>query len=141
MITLLFTRTNTLGSKIVRLLTKSEWSHVDVIVDGTYAVGALPNGVKLRTINSVVFDSSAYKIVRLDGNGILASKFIMEQMNKPYDWLGLIGLEIGNRKWQEDDKWFCSELAATALDKAGITLPFRDAYRVTPGMLYNYLNK
>lgn len=43
------------------------------------------------------------------------------QDGKAYDWFGAFGIAISpDRKWQEDDKWFCFELAAAALVKAGL---------------------
>jgi hypothetical protein len=51
------------------------------------------------------------------------------QVGLPYDWWGALGLSLApDREWMEPDKWFCFELAAAALAKAG-----RDAFREDAG--------
>lgn len=42
------------------------------------------------------------------------------QVGKPYDFKGGFGLAIElDRNWQDDDKWFCFELVASAIQYAG----------------------
>lgn len=57
------------------------------------------------------------------GNSI-TRKFLESQVGKKYDWLALIALPF-RRNWQAPHKWFCSELAAKALQLAGANLPGR----------------
>lgn len=49
-----------------------------------------------------------------------AIEFLRSQLNKKYDYKGALGLFLSaTRDWNEDDKWFCYELAAAALKAAG----------------------
>ncbi len=62
-------------------------------------------------------------------------KWLHEQIGKPYDFAGAFGLLLSNdRKWQEDDKWFCHELCAATLAVAGKSV-FIDTGHVTDSHL------
>lgn len=51
------------------------------------------------------------------------------QVGKPYDYKGAFGLALApDRDWMEPDKWFCFELAAAVLAKAG-----KDYFRENAG--------
>lgn len=55
----------------------------------------------------------------------------------PYDWPGALGLGLApDRNWQQDTDWFCFELIANCLAKAGRPL-FIDNAHVTAYMLMN----
>lgn len=47
-----------------------------------------------------------------------AHSFLVQQQGKSYDFLGLGGFIWRSNKWQDDSKWFCSELAAAAMEWA-----------------------
>lgn len=50
-------------------------------------------------------------------------EFARSQVGKKYDIKGALGIGISpTRKWQEEDKWFCYELAAATLKAAGLDL-------------------
>jgi cell wall-associated NlpC family hydrolase len=65
----------------------------------------------------------------------------LSQVGKPYDWLGVAGIALRGRDWQEDDCWFCSELVAWAFSEAGYPL-FRTELqaRITPQHLWMLAN-
>lgn len=42
--------------------------------------------------------------------------FVLSQVNKPYDSVGLIGAFLFGRDWRAPDAWWCSELNARALE-------------------------
>lgn len=45
------------------------------------------------------------------------------QIGRPYDYAGAFGLGVApGRDWQEDDAWFCFELAAACLTRAGLDI-------------------
>ena len=49
-----------------------------------------------------------------------AITFLKSQLGKKYDYLGALGLALApSRKWDEDDSWFCYELAANAISAGG----------------------
>lgn len=59
--------------------------------------------------------------------------FLLQQLGKPYDKIGILAFVIG-RNWREENAWWCSELFVRSLEIAGIcgdlALPF---YKITPG--------
>ena len=44
--------------------------------------------------------------------------FLKTQIGKPYDHSAILGFAL-DRDWRQSDSWFCSELVAAALEKAG----------------------
>lgn len=52
-------------------------------------------------------------------------QFAREQVGKPYDYLGALGVPW-RRPWQDPGRWYCSEKEAATLAAAGRPL-FRDA--------------
>jgi uncharacterized protein YycO len=134
MIQLLFTRRRHLGSWLIRFVTWSEYSHVDILLDGKYLIGAIaPDGVVVNKVNDRLQRASKAVIMELPVVSISkAQDYARSQIGKPYDWLGVIGIGL-HRNWQENDKWSCAELAAMALD-AGGQRPFDSKFhnRITP---------
>jgi len=51
-----------------------------------------------------------------------------------YDWLGIWGF-LRRKKRHSADKWFCSELVAYVLFKAGCALSRRQPFQETPAMV------
>jgi hypothetical protein len=57
-----------------------------------------------------------------------------QQLGKPYDRRGILGLALGQRDWHADDQWFCSEAVAAGGEQAEFFPPiFEGANRVDPG--------
>jgi hypothetical protein len=69
-----------------------------------------------------------------EGNSA-AQKFLEAQLGKDYDWMALIALPF-RRKWQAPHKWFCSELAAKAVQFSGRKLNRLPEWRATPRDLW-----
>lgn len=138
MIQLLFSTNDMIGSRLIRAATFSEWSHVDVITRQGTLVGALAtHGVIEYPLRDRLAVATRMQIRLIDGDADQAIAYARGQVGKAYDWIGLLGLEVG-RDWQCDDKWFCSELAASAAVKAGNRAIDTDLFRITPGGLYGY---
>lgn len=96
----------------IKLFTQSKFSHVDVYLGNNEFLSALPKkGVCIH--NEPVGYEEYYS---LDINGSLSNKFLLDQLGKPYDWTAIWGFLLHKRNWQEDDKWFCSELIAAAIN-------------------------
>ena len=107
-------------SSAIKLLDGGEWSHVGII-DGDHVVEAVWHaGVRYRRLDSLMWDCPDHTIIDVpvpnEREGLL---FAHTQIMKPYDFLGVIGLPW-NRTFQEDDKWWCSELWTTTLIHAGV---------------------
>lgn len=140
---ILFTRRRHLGSWIIRIVTWSAYSHVDLILDEERIVGATaPNGVDVELIKNRLAKASKAVIMEIkDVDLDKANKFAISQIGKRYDWTNIIGIYL-HRDWQEDDSWSCAELVAATLKVSGLQLFDNKFYsRITPQHLFmlNYL--
>ncbi|MCC8341628.1 hypothetical protein LNN35_02285 [Pseudomonas stutzeri] len=142
----LFTRRRHLGSLAIRLGTWSTWSHVDLVDDR----GAVPELIGAVAPSGVVRQSMAERL-RLASQAALVEFSVRDrnavldaaasQLGRPYDWLGVAGIALRGRDWQEDDCWFCSELVAWSFSAAGDPLFRADLVsRVTPQHLWMLAN-
>lgn len=110
---LLFTNDHSFASEATRILTYSRWSHVAVI-DGTEVVEAVPAGVRRYPLDKAIMESSEYAAVEFpvyDEQKFI--ELIRSQIGKPYDKTAIMGF-LFRRDWQDESKWFCSELPAWA---------------------------
>jgi hypothetical protein len=125
----IFCRSHLPGSYAIRALTFSRWSHVALILpDGRVLEATWPK-VQPTTVEAVIAAHSAYEIREL---GIPEHRipWLLDQVGKYYD-LGALAMYLNPwRDWTENDRWFCSELLAAAMDL------FNEAGRVSPQMLY-----
>lgn len=118
-----FIRENNPGSLIICAYTWSAFSHVDLVIPGEGYLGARPSGVDLRPFDYIkpaaqvigTFDSTAQQNAEI----IVYAK---RQIDKPYDWLNILGETLHQDWTQEPDKWICTVLAWAAVHAAGIDL-------------------
>ena len=137
MITLLFSRRNHPGSWLIRTVSWSEWSHVEIILpDGRLLGAAAPHGVGLSTYEERMSIAAHAATMCVPGDMNTAAAWGETQLGKPYDYVGVVGLGL-HRDWEKDDKWWCSEFAAEFLVQGGFA-PYRaDAIqRLTPQHLW-----
>lgn len=136
-VTLLFSTTSSPFSWLIRLLTWSRWSHVSVVDGATIIQAHALHGVIRTPLAEAIANDKESKLVRFKCNNptaVIAAA--ASQIGKKYDWTALIGFML-RRDWQEDDSWFCSELAAWAFQQAGTPLLRPEAlHRVTPENLW-----
>jgi hypothetical protein len=108
---------------------------VAIEIDGTVIDATLRNGVarwpakdfakryrEIKTVPLLVSDPSEFRA------------FLSAQVGKRYDWTALVALPF-RADWQDQSKWFCSELAASAISRGGRSLRL-PSYRVTPRDLW-----
>lgn len=129
---LLFCRSNTIGSRLIRLVTWSDWSHV-AIVDGDEVIEAIWPRVRVAKLADVIVSHTELRIedypTPRDGEIVAAAR---SQIGKRYDLLGMLGIGL-HRDWQDDDAWWCSELPAWACAQAGVPFFRAEAlHRVVP---------
>ena len=63
-------------------------------------------------------------------------KFLKEQVGKKYDFLGLLGFPLRQKKIGKNNKWFCSELVFQAFLMAGVELlRYTNPQEVSPRLL------
>jgi len=114
-------------SKIIRLYTWSEWSHVGVI-DGDYVIEAIGGkGVEKTLIKAFKKRYDITKIRRIPGDIEIARNLIGKQFDQKGLWGGLLHMSV-----QDPDKWFCSELVA----HASYAFDSKYAHKVSPENLY-----
>ena len=115
-----------MGSRAIQIFSRGWPSHVDnVLADGTLlgarsdSVGGMPPGVQIRPANYEVWTKT--QSIRLNATAAQETtwlNFLTAQIGKPYDKLAIAAFAV-ERDWREDDAWFCSELAAAALESCG----------------------
>jgi len=143
-IKLQFVRGGGFSSSLIAWFSAGAFSHVDcVLPDGRLlgarsdACGGQPPGVRIRPAG---YEAWKQRVVMSMAPKDSASEmkfysFLNDQLGKPYDRIAIIGFATG-RDWRDPQEWFCSELAAAALETAGL-LPalYTPANKVTPAAL------
>lgn len=120
MIVLRFSAGNGPAATLVRAVTWSWSAHVGFSLGG-HILDATPElGVEIRPTPKD--DDGVYFRVEIEPD--LSHRVInlaAEQIGKPYDFVGAFGVGI-HRDWQNEGKWFCSELVAWSFLHAGYPL-------------------
>lgn len=126
-------------SSIVKLFTFSRWSHVVISFDeNTYIDSIFIDGVRLYNKKFFLDNYKKYQEISvLLSEYETAREFALNQVSKKYDWKAIIGYIFYRRKWQDESKWFCSELAATILERGGRKIFRADLSRITPYQLWS----
>lgn len=135
-----FATTKGLSTFLIRVVTRSKWSHVALQIKNEVYEVTFERGVSRTTLFEFrkrypVSDVVAVNIF----NTYSIRKWLNSQIGKDYDYGGLIGFLDAHRDWEEPSKWFCSELIAEALVREGIIHPKVRSSRVTPNDLYELL--
>jgi uncharacterized protein YycO len=124
-------------SEFIKFWTWGDWSHVDVkTLEGW--LGARANGgVQIRPWNytPVIKEEIRYIELPLELEQSLMAWFY-NQIGKPYDFMAIAGMPFRS-DWNNDKRWFCSELIAAGFEY--INTPLLNAQqlnRVTPRDLY-----
>ncbi len=132
-----FSTSTARASRIIRILTHSRFSHVDIIEPDKGLWGVSGPDKKCNDIGGVLcrpFNAWPYlfppKVARVQCSEAVVTKtfdFARSQRGKPFDnnalWYFLrdrAGLPILGRNWREPNKWFCSEFALRAVEVAGL---------------------
>ena len=115
---------------LVRLVTLSRYSHVEIVLDDRTLISASPRdgGVRIKrlTPNPSHWD---FVTVELKKTGMSRLDLLEMAGVKKYDWLGAIFAPVRWLKTEDPKRWFCSELVACYL---GLENPSK----YTPGRLY-----
>lgn len=124
----LFCRSFSVGSILIRALTFSRWSHVALVRDDGMAIEATWPRVRMVPAEQIIAEHDAHDFGEV-AMPVDAWVWAERQVGKPYDLGGLWFFLVG-RDWTDDAKWFCSELVAAASQS------WRCAGRITPEMLW-----
>lgn len=142
MVNVYFTRRCHWTSYLIRLLSWSHFSHVEVEIKGEFYSANGKKGVYRRT--RAAFYASQDMIesweVRDVSNVQVEAliRFLNAQRGKPYDYFAALGLGLWRRDWyHNENRWFCSELIDAAFKHAAHPLTNDDfaSYRLTPNDL------
>ncbi len=131
-----------LSSQVIRLLTRSPYSHVGLVFpyqERVYCIEAVGAGVRLILMSEVMrryHGGIDYYEVRsaTDAQRDGAIALCFQQLGKLYDRPGIVRFLLAILfNWKpavrEDQAWFCSELVAAAYRAHGLTLaPVSSAY-------------
>lgn len=126
---IVFGSNKSLFSRIARLITWSNFSHVAIYDRDKRVVieAILEKGVVITPINVFEsrYDKIEYATIQAIDDEYLYRAYDM--IGSDYDYSAMLSLVL-RRKWDDNDKWYCSELVAYS---AGI---FRKALlsRITP---------
>ena len=128
--------TDKIGSRLIRAVTWSRWSHA-AIIDGDEIIEAVWPRVRVSPLADALVSHTRWVIIDIPvADEALAIAAARSQVGKPYDLWGVLGLGI-KRNWQEDDAWWCSELIPWAAKQAGTDLFRPEALRrITPEHLW-----
>jgi len=112
-------------SKAIRWQTRSEFSHIAVELDDGSVVeawhkGGVQHARNFRENHTAGTRVSAYNIA-WKFNEPAAVEWLLEQTGKKYDFSSVFRF-MTRRDAPANDKWFCSELAETAMLKGGLRL-------------------
>lgn len=135
-VTVIYSRSHTVGSLLIRLFTWSTFSHVG-LVDGDHVIEAVfPQVRRVSKAEFLKGKSSVEEWGYACKDAQAITNAAMSQVGKLYDHLFLIGFML-RRNWQDDDRWACSELIAWSFGKGGSPL-FRAKRvgRVAPEHMY-----
>lgn len=128
--------TDKIGSRIIRAVTWSRWSHA-AIIDGNEIIEAVWPRVRVSSLAWAIETHPRWTVIDIpvaDESAAIAAA--RSQIGKPYDLWGVLGLGL-KRQWQDDDAWWCSELITWAAKQGGTDLFRPDALRrITPEHLW-----
>lgn len=131
---ILFTRRRMIGSLLIRAITWSAFSHVEIVVGGMVIGANMFTGVSFTPLKERLEKSSYAALVDMpceDAHRVL--QVAIDQLGKGYDYLGLLGILLHSDRFQTSERFFCSEFVAWVFREAGEPL-FRPelAGRETP---------
>ena len=124
-------------SGIIRRLTHSRWSHVDIVLPGEGLLGVSGKddsitdlgGVRIRPFNCWPYLYPP-KTARIQTTDAVVRKTIdwgRHQLGVPFDnealWAFLrdrAGMHMTGRAWRDPNSWFCSEFVCRAIEEGGL---------------------
>jgi len=102
--------------KIIRMWTRSKYSHVELVIGSTwYTSSPRTGGVRARYITP---KPANWDYVEIEGDIPYITSFYQHTKGAEYDWAGIIFSQILPFGRHIADKWTCSEWCASALGYA-----------------------
>lgn len=137
---LIFVRSNHIGSKLIRWWTSSIFDHVEISLGNGKTIGARPRGGvqinDVKLIEAVNWCVAKPAIGLMDEQLAEIINFAKSQVNKKYDWLGVIGFVI-DRNINDPNRWFCSEFVERCFKHGKYPLiPRKSPSMTSPELIY-----
>ncbi|MBW1672137.1 MAG: hypothetical protein JRJ45_00575 [Deltaproteobacteria bacterium] len=115
-------------SKLIKIQTRSDYSHVAFLLDD----GTVIEAWALLGVRHVASPTEAHKSgtvidtfeIESEYDSLATMDFLKSQLGKKYDYRGIVRF-LTRRKSPADDRWFCSELVMEALRRGGLDLQER----------------
>lgn len=112
-------------SKAIRILTRSEYSHIAIELDNRMMIEAWQRSGVVERANFREGHTPGTSVDVFDIEGPLdsarAEKFLRDKIGAKYDWLNVFRF-LYCKPAVENRRWFCSELAEYALAEGFVTL-------------------
>lgn len=134
---LLFTRRRMVGSLLIRGVTWSAFSHVEIVVGDKVIGSNMFGGVSLTPIRERLSQSSYAALVDMpcaDAESVKTAA--LSQLGAGYDYAGLLGILLHANWLQVKGRYFCSEFVAWAFSQGGTPLLRTELARITPQHLW-----
>jgi hypothetical protein len=117
-------------NQLIRWWTKSPYSHVELVINGTwYSSSHMDGGVRSRRINP---NPDHWDIYDIDGDENYALSVFSDELGAGYDWTGIIFSQIMPFGIHKPFNWFCNEIV-------GEMLRVDKPHRYSPGELKTLL--
>ena len=118
---------------LIRWWTKSEYSHVELIVDGVWYTSATwEKGTVARALKG---NPEKWDMVELPctvEQKVNATVSARNKLGKGYDYWGILFSQVLPWKGDRSDRWFCSEYLYSCLADAGIVAGLVKPEEVSP---------
>ena len=104
----------TICNAIVRWWTGSIYSHCEIVVNGIcYSSSRMDGGVRCKKID---LNSGRWDVLKIEADvkDRVIAVYEVTKGNK-YNWFGIFGAQVINRRYRKQNKFFCSEWCAHAL--------------------------
>jgi uncharacterized protein YycO len=135
-LTIIYCRSITIGGILIRAREPfGKWSHCGIVTGNNSVVEARAfHGVTEGSLSGFLQRYPTHEICKIEcpdpDSGIAWAR---TQVGKSYDYLSILGLATRN-SWQDNDKWQCSELVETAIEKAGRVRFRKNPSFISPNM-------
>lgn len=120
--------------KFVRWRTDSQYSHVELLIDGWGHSSSTRDGGVRRKMLDTGWGWDLYTIELTDSQALTLQYFFANTQGCRYDQLGLVGFLFGITALQHEDRYTCGEWCAAALG-------FDDPETFTPQKLLECLTE
>jgi uncharacterized protein YycO len=130
---------NSLISKLIRWQTRSEYSHIAIELDSGEIIEAWHRGgVQIHSCRGGLLDVheegteiDIYSIDTTLAQETVLTQWLKAQVGDRYDFRSVFRF-LSRRPASENNRWFCSELAAKAAENVGLELQRAPAHHLSP---------